>query len=1549
MNTLCVSMSNRAAYLYLVLAIIFGFSFPQSGQAQCTLTASATDTVVCGDCVALSAFGQGQGQSVFFEDFNSGTPSGWAYTQQATFTNPCSPGGVDGTTHIWMGNQSGVPRVLRTVAYDFTPATAGVTICFDMLFAEQGNASPCEGPDLPTEGVYLQYSIDGGNTWVTIHYFDPNGGYDPDLINWHNWCFQLPPGAITSSTQIRWFQDNDSGADYDHWGIDNVNIFFNDPTYEIVWQHDGYSYGVGSSGGVDPYLVCPHATTTYTVNMSNGSSSCSASVTINVISPTIEVDAGTDTTICSGDCADLFATAKVVKRPAKTPTYDNSEFQPIAAAFGQSTDIDINVTGLNMTNILPGSISSVCIDGLTFYGQNIFPPGTQDIGDLTITLICPDGTSILLVPDQVTSGTPTTGYQNTCFTPVATNTLAGSSTPYTGDFVPNEPLDNLVGCTANGVWTMQINSTAILGIGIGTFWGWSITFDDPEISYPADFSWSPTTNMTGSGTLTPTVCPTVTTTYTLTASDTAGCVTVTDQVTVTVDQVCCQVYIDSVQTVDPNCGASNGSITIFPNQNLGASTYSVDGGASYQPGTQFTGLPAGTYTVILQHPTCSDTTTVTLTNQGNVSITNLAPTDPTCGATDGSIVVTATGATQYSIDNGSTWQASGTFNNLGPGSYTIIAQDASGSCQDSITTSLSNLNGPVLNGATPTDPTCGSSNGSIVVNATGIGLQYSVNGGTSYQGGNSFGGLAAGTYNVVVQDNNGCQATTQVVLTAQGVVTIDSIVVTDATCGNNNGTITIYAPAGTQFSIDNGANFQAGNSFTGLPDNTYDIVVTSAIGCQATGTATIANNGGVSIGSVTPTDPTCGQPNGSISINATGATQYSIDNGANFQAGSSFNNLAAGNYSIVAEDAFGCQDTSSVTLTAIAGPAIDSVATVNPSCGVADGQLTVYSTTATQYSIDAGANYQAGNAFSSLNVGNYTIVVQDANGCTDTTNISLSNLNGPAITNFSQVDETCSGSNGSIDITVTGGTGAGTYTFSWNNGTYVTEDISGLSAGTYNVTISDGNNCSTTANYTIGNTAVPALGNATITDENCGSVNGAIDITVSGGSGPYTYLWSNNATTEDIANVAAGNYLVTVTDANGCSVFDTYTVNNIGGPAIDSVATTNPNCGASDGTISIFANGATQYSIDNGASFQAGSTFSNLGSGSYNIVIEDGSGCQAATTVNLGNTAGLVIDTINTTEPGCGQADGSITIVASGGTAPLQYSIDGGTTFQAGGTFTGLVVDNYSVVVEDVNGCQETQLVNLVNSAAPQITNVNATDPRCGDANGVITVVAQGGVDPLRFSYDGGSSYFNNAHFTNLPDGSYEIHVLDNLNCEVVWPDPVVLVNSGRPVVDASVVDDTCGQSVGAISLSVSGGLPDYTFNWAHNSTLTGPVASELTEGSYTVSVVDQNTCQTVEVIAVDCIPETPILYIPNAFSPNGDGRNDLFFVYGDYISHINIRVFDRWGEIVFKTNDATKGWDGTYKGKIMDPAVFVYQISATFTTNIDKVYFYEGSVTLIR
>lgn len=551
---------SRGVLPALLIAL---FSLGNDVNAQCDLEASVLiDSLLCGECITLNAFGQGDGDIVFSETFDTGVPTGWQQTQQATYTNPCSPGGVDGSIHLWMGSDSGVPREMVTVPYDFTTATAGASVCFDLLFAEQtGNEAdaPCEGPDESDEGVAVQYSTDGGATWIDIHYFDPNGGSDSQLINWNNWCFQLPPGALTANTQIRWYQDFDSGANFDHWGIDNVQIFFNDPTFNITWTHDGFSYGVGNPGGEHPIQVCPETTTTYEVTMTNGLSNCQSTVTVPVWYPELISSYTLDNNDpCPGDCVNIDAEATVLVYPEANPTYFNGEFQAITTGFGAQTSIVINVQGLHNLVLMDDMIESVCITGLGFFGFNLFPPGQSTIGDLNLFLQCPNGDQITLVPSGQTTSNALEGYSQTCFVAAGGGNIGGGSISYTGNWNSADPFNDLTGCSSNGEWSLVVEDSQFLSFGAGFFFGWEITFVDPEISYEADFTWTPTTGLSDPNSLNPQVCPTASTVYTLEIMDANGCISETLPVAINVD--CCP---DPGDCDDGDC--TNGSEVWDPN------------------------------------------------------------------------------------------------------------------------------------------------------------------------------------------------------------------------------------------------------------------------------------------------------------------------------------------------------------------------------------------------------------------------------------------------------------------------------------------------------------------------------------------------------------------------------------------------------------------------------------------------------------------------------------------------------------------------------------------------------------------------------------------------------------------------------------------------------------------------------------------------------------------------------------------------------------------------------------------------------------------------
>lgn len=608
-----------------LLSIAICFSSIISKAQNCDINVNATPTTItCGQSAILSAFGSSNGQVILDENFNSGGfGPGWGATPGATsFSNPCSPGGVDGTPHAWMDNNTSVPRTLTSAPYNLSGATAGVTICFDLLFAEQGNAAPCEGPDEPDEGVYLQYSTDGGATWIDIHYFDPNGGNDPQLTNWNNWCFALPPGAITGNTIIRWHQTADSGADYDHWGIDNVQIFQNDINAEVEWLHDGYSYGVGQPGGDNPTAVSPITTTTYTAQITTGTGDvCTADITVIVVDPVYDVNVvANPTTICVGDCADITGDAQIILDPGGIETYENAEVELITGTPGFpgippfvpptpgsiTADMNINVVGVNQSTVTSGLITSVCINGF-----NILPfgGGTVSLADVSIVLTCPSGTSITLANVGDLSGTTIT---NMCFQNGGTSLSAGSA-PYTGTFNPAQSLDLLNGCDSEGVWNLTISGAINdFSIPFGEISGWNITFDDPPIYAPVDVAWSPATGLSNPTSINTQACPTNSTDYVLTLSNgTPGCATYAETVSIIVDP--CGGCIPPNVIVNPLGLCSPGSI------NLSSAI-----GAGSDPAT------------ITYHATQTDaqndinTIGISISTPGSYWVRYENPSDPTC-------------------------------------------------------------------------------------------------------------------------------------------------------------------------------------------------------------------------------------------------------------------------------------------------------------------------------------------------------------------------------------------------------------------------------------------------------------------------------------------------------------------------------------------------------------------------------------------------------------------------------------------------------------------------------------------------------------------------------------------------------------------------------------------------------------------------------------------------------------------------------------------------------------------------------------------------------
>jgi gliding motility-associated-like protein len=757
-------------------------------------------------------------------------------------------------------------------------------------------------------------------------------------------------------------------------------------------------------------------------------------------------------------------------------------------------------------------------------------------------------------------------------------------------------------------------------------------------------------------------------------------------------------------------------------------------------------------------------------------ISNVQPTDATCGMINGTITITSTTTAtpmQYSIDNGATYQLSNFFNGLAPGSYTIRVKDNNG-CETAYGSN------PVIIGIVPgvtnivvsvANATCSQNNGSITITPTGgaLPLLYSIDNGVTYVASNVFNGLATGSYIVKVKDNNNCETAygaNPVIINNVGGVTAISATPTNAICGQSNGSITISATGGTaplQYSIDNGVTFQLSNIFNGLLSGNYTVVVKDASNCitpYPTNPVIVGNTGGATVNTVDVTDATCGLTNGSITVNAIGGTaplQYSIDGGTNWQTAILFSSLAAGSYTVIVNDANNCQTPYSgnpVVVGSTGGAAINAITATDATCGASNGSISIDAiggTAPLQYSIDAGTNWQPSNVFSNLIAGSYTTIVSDANNCQTPyagNPVLVGTIGGASINGVTPASASCGASNGSISIDAIGGTGPLQYSIDNGVNWQISNIFTNLPTGSYIIVVMDANNCQTP--YGLNPVLVGTIGGASITsvvtqNATCGNSNGSITISTSGGTLPLQFSIDNGSTWQ-ISNIfsslAIGNYTVLVKDGNNCQTLyasNPVSITSIGGAIISGTIPVNATCSVNNGSITITTTGGTtplQYSIDAGLTWQFTNTFSNLSIGNYTIIVKDANNCQTSSgVINIIDLPAPIIPTPATIDATNGQPTGSVTVVATGSTAILDYSINGGVSWQANnGTFSGLLPGNYNMTVRDANNCISS-VPFIIGNTLLSIVSIQADSSKaCPGSSVFISINAFGMVDFMRFA-----------------------------------------------------------------------------------------------------------------------------------------------------------------------------------------------------------------------
>ncbi|MFH1319860.1 MAG: PKD domain-containing protein [Bacteroidota bacterium] len=482
--------------------------------------------------------------------------------------------------------------------------------------------------------------------------------------------------------------------------------------------------------------------------------------------------------------------------------------------------------------------------------------------------------------------------------------------------------------------------------------------------------------------------------------------------------------------------------------------------------------------------------------------------------------------------------------------------------------------------------------------------------------------------------------------------------------------------------------------------------------------------------------------------------------------------------------------------------------------------------------------------------GNYPVSVTITNGCgssaTFTDVVDVNSIGGPALTFTSTIDPTCyGGSDGSAAISASSGDAP--YIYIWDDPLEQTTDTANnLGAGTYNVTVTDANGCSSTSAITINN-PVPISLTLTTVASTCETADGSASVVASNGSNPYTYQWSNGSTNPIITNLLAGTYSLTVTDANGCAVSDTIIINDNNGPEI-SYSANNVSCdGGTDGSVDITVSGNPPfiYSWSNGDTID---DISNLSAGSYIISVTDSNNCNGFEIITV-NEPGPISLSSNTVDANCGEMDGSATVIASGGTSPYTYQWDANAGSQTTATATALSANAYNVTVTDANNCTSSITV-MVNNANAPVISVNNSDISCyGAGDGSIDIAVTGGTTPYMYIWSNGS--FSQDIF-NLDPGYFSVIIQDGSGC---WTGVGATINEPDSlIISTSTVDAHCGYLEGSAFASVNGGTTPYNYLWSSGGT--SATETGLDTGTYTLTVTDTNGCTAVDNITISIITD---------------------------------------------------------------------------------------------
>mgnify|MGYP000064034651 CR=1 FL=1 len=1032
----------------------------------------------------------------------------------------------------------------------------------------------------------------------------------------------------------------------------------------------------------------------------------------------------------------------------------------------------------------------------------------------------------------------------------------------------------------------------------------------------------------------------------------------------------------------PSCsGGTNGSISL--NVSGGTPNYSIswDNGI---PNGQMNpaNLGGGTYCVTITDAngcTASDCFIIPA-GSGNGPVINGTVENVSCpGDSDGSVsinVSNANGGVTYFWQPGVVGQP--TLSNLSAGNYTVtVIDDASCSSTESF-----QVQGPAPINANPTIASVdckGEATGAIQLNTTGGNGGFSYNWSTGATT-NSITNLPAGTYSVVIEDSQGCQETESYTVTEPNQELMVNSIAPTAITQSTAGSVSLNVSGGTSpysFSWSGPNGFSsASQNLSGLTEGgEYCVTIEDNRGCTTTACAMVINalrlNSNI-------TDACFEEANGSITLNVDGGTppySYTWSNGGS--AGPVLPNLAGGTYSVTVTDSAN----ESVTSTFVVGesPEITANPMVVPVTGASgnnNGSITLNAAGGSQplsYTWSGPNGFtSSSSSLSNLAMGTYCVTITDnnlGNNCTWESCFEIIFASPLQQAQLSAEGTSCSYTeDGTLTVTIVGGVAPYTVQVTTSEGEVISEQVSmssftftNLPAGNTSVSVTDALGASLPSNSIMVPAAPSLIANPIdYQHATAGDCNGSVEISVSGGTAPYTVSWNNGAGNGTEVDELCGDfwYVPTVTDANGCTVdVDSTFINEF---SVELVDVTDTDCPQDEtGAIDIQVSGGDPGYIftwikneNTNIPVSNEEDLNNITSGNYTVIVEEPSGNTIMLEITVETSSELEVVTFvdtdyNGFDVSCPDAaDGAARAVATGSTGYTYEWLDEEQMLVGmEAELEGLAAGTYQLVVTDELGCAMTNEVVLT---APDSMRVDGfvQNVRCHDGNnGAINVDIEGGLSPYNYFWSHGPT---GERITMQAPGAYTVTVVDENNCEatgnfvIANPDPIELTVEMEPATEG------CN---GALLVMAEGGTAPYIFNW---TTVPGDNNDaqivDQCPGEYFVQVRDANGCLSAltsfEVMdrRFECLSES-IVITPD----DGNGQNDEFIIFcvGEYPQN-HLEVYNRWGQLVFEVDNYDNTWNGTTPDGTELPAGAYYYVFE-YTDPTGEPQQQKGSLTILR